>query len=234
MLAAMPGSEHGRRRIYLLRHGAVDYFTPEGAPLPTATVPLSATGRAQARSVAAALAGVGFDRVVVSGALRSVETARIVVGPRGPRLEVVEDLTEIRGGRLADIPAAEVEPVFLGALGPGLTPESRFLGGETYGSLTSRVIPALRALIGEPGWTRLLLVLHGVVNRVILADLLGAGLDLLHALEQDCACVNVIDVGPGGAVVRLVNHTPWDPAKESAHDTTMEALLRAYRPAPDR
>ena len=34
-----------RRRLYLMRHGSVSYFTPEGKPLPPETVPLSSAER---------------------------------------------------------------------------------------------------------------------------------------------------------------------------------------------
>ena len=37
-----------RRRIYLMRHGAVSYFDDDGRPVPEDSVPLTAEGRAQA------------------------------------------------------------------------------------------------------------------------------------------------------------------------------------------
>ena len=37
-----------RRRIYLIRHGSVDYFHVDGTPLLPLTVPLNASGRQQA------------------------------------------------------------------------------------------------------------------------------------------------------------------------------------------
>ena len=37
-----------RRRLYLMRHGSVSYFTPDGKPVPPDTVPLNETGIAQA------------------------------------------------------------------------------------------------------------------------------------------------------------------------------------------
>ena len=59
-----------------------------------------------------------------------------------------------------------------------------------------------------------------------LAELLGAGLGAFSTLEQDPACVNVIDVDEcGGAIVRLVNFTPWSAVKCGLHLTTMERLF---------
>src|SRR5438045_147042 len=84
-----------RRRIYLMRHGSVDYFDPEGKPLHPAGVPLNAEGRRQAEAVGRLLADVPLDRVITSGLPRSVETARRVIAPRSLLLEVHTELREI-------------------------------------------------------------------------------------------------------------------------------------------
>ncbi len=56
----------------------------------------------------------------------------------------------------------------------GVVPlDTPFLGGETVGALLDRVLPALDALLAEPGWDVLLLVLHGAVNRAILSRALA-------------------------------------------------------------
>jgi probable phosphoglycerate mutase len=218
-----------RRRVYLLRHGAVRYFTEDGRPVSAPTVPLSPEGREQARAAAEALAHVPFDRAIVSGLPRTVETAGIVLGNRSLPLEQIEAFHEIRGGRLADIPEDRVEEEFLAAFHPGLEPDSRFLGGETFGSLLARVVPAFEALCADESWSELLLVLHGAVNRAILAHALGAGLRLFASVEQDPACLNILDVEPGHVVVRLVNYTPYEPLKGGSRLTTMERLYLEYR-----
>ena len=68
-----------RRRIYLLRHAEVAYFDADGQPVAPDEVPLTPAGRHQAERAGAALAGVGFDRVLTSGLPRTVETARLVL-----------------------------------------------------------------------------------------------------------------------------------------------------------
>ena len=40
----------------------------------------------------------------------------------------------------------------------------------------------------------MLVVAHGVVNRLILAKLLGAPLGALGKLEQDACCINLIEI----------------------------------------
>src|ERR1700688_1940002 len=68
-----------RRRVYLMRHGDVDYFAPDGRPYPPATVPLNDEGRLQAAAAGRELAIVPLDRAVTSGLRRSVETATIAL-----------------------------------------------------------------------------------------------------------------------------------------------------------
>ncbi len=229
-------SSLGRRRIYLMRHAEVAYFDETGHPYPPRTVALTAEGREQAAAAAGMLAPVPLDRVVTSPLPRTVETARFVIGDRALTPEARENLREIEGGRLRDIPEEGLEAAFTGAF-LRLGRESRFLGGETFGGFVDRVVPAFLALCAEPGWRHLLIVAHGGTNRAILLHALGAGIAAFGAIEQDAACINIIDVEPepegGGtrAIVRLLNHTPYNEQKLGLELTTMERLYRAYRPA---
>jgi probable phosphoglycerate mutase len=221
-----------RRRVYLMRHGEVDYFGPDGKPYRPETVPLNAEGREQAAAAARELAAVSLDRVVASGLRRSVETAALAVGARPLSVEHRPELREIETGqlsRLRELSPPQVEDAFLGALASGIGRATQFLGGETFGALEDRVWPSFQALLAESGWRGLLIVAHGVVNRVILGRVLGAGLAGLGALEQDAGCVNVLDVDDAGRVlVRLVNHTPYNPLKAGMELSTLERLYHQY------
>ena len=214
-----------RRRIYLMRHAQVAYFE-DGRPLRPDLVPLTETGREQARAAAELLAGIEFDRVITSGLPRTVETARIVAPTHEP--ESWPELREIESGRLGDIPEDELEAAFVSAW-HGVVPEDTpFLGGETIRSLLDRVLPAMERLLADQNWDAVLLVLHGGVNRAILSHALTGERVLLGNLEQSPACINVVDVGEDW-VVRGVNHTPYDPVHASGRLRTMEELWREFR-----
>jgi len=212
-----------RRRLYLMRHGEVTYVVA-GRPVPPDGVELNDEGRRQAEAARLLLADVPFDRVVVSGLPRTVETARTVLGERGLPLETVPELSEIRGGRNEDIAASE-DPrgVFVGALTGTLTRERRFLMGESFGEFQDRVLPAWRALLADRSWKHLLLVAHGGTNRVLLSEMLGVGLAGAGHFEQDPACVNIIDFDEHDfAIARMINYTPYNPHKFGDTLTTME------------
>jgi len=224
-----------RRRIYLMRHGSVTYFDATGKPLPPDAVPLNELGRAQATAAGKAFAqdGLKFDRVIVSGLPRTVETATRVLAETGQdiALEQWPEWEELRGGQLASIPDSELKEAFVGAF-EGVVPEDkRFLGGESIGELMDRIFPGIKRLRADASWETVLLVLHGGVNRAILSHALTGQRLFLGNLAQTAGCINALDVGsePLDWVVRTVNYSPPSPLQGNARATTMEILLEQYR-----
>ncbi|WP_028102464.1 histidine phosphatase family protein [Pseudoduganella violaceinigra] len=224
-----------RRRVFLMRHGSVTYFDEAGKPHLPETVPLNEAGRAQASAAGQAFAadGIKFDRVIVSGLPRTVETAMGVLAETGQRiaLETWPELAEIRGGKLSGIPDDKLRDAFTGAF-EGVVPEQRrFLGGESVGELMDRIHPAIARLLADESWDTVLLVLHGGVNRAILSYALTGGQRLfLGNLSQAAGCINALDVGqqPHDWIVRFSNYAPHAPLQAATRSTTMEQLLKEY------
>jgi broad specificity phosphatase PhoE len=215
-----------RRRIYLMRHAQVAYFQ-DGRPVRQETLPLTDEGREQARAAAALFEGITFDRVVTSGLLRTLETARIVAPSLEP--ESWPDLREIEAGRITDIPEDEIEQAFI-SVWRGIVPEDvRFLGGETIASLLDRVLAAVERLLEDADWDIVLAVLHGGVNRAILSYALTGGRTFLGNFEQSPGCINVLDVGDDW-VVHAVGVAPTDLTHRRGRLRTMEELWEEFRP----
>jgi probable phosphoglycerate mutase len=224
-------SPPARRRVFLLRHAEVDYFDRDGRPQQPATVSLNEQGLAQAAAVAAALTGVPFDLAVCSGLNRTRQTAERVLAGRGVPLHEEPRLREIEMGKLRDWAGGTPEDArraLLEALGENIDPSSRFLGGETFEDLGGRVAAAWLGLFRQR-WRTALVVAHSVVNRLLLSWALGAPLGSLGRIEQDACCVNLIEVEETGVpLVRLVNHTPWSPAKDGLTHSTLEGLYLQF------
>lgn len=224
-----------RRRMYVMRHGSVTYFDASGKPVLPEQVPLNDDGRAQADAAGAAFAreGVVFDRVIVSGLPRTVETASRVLAAAGvdSPVETWPELQEIRGGRLADIPADQLRAAFTGVFAGSVAESTRFLGGESVGELQGRVHPAIARLRADPDWDCVLLVLHGGVNCAILSLALTGARMFLGGLAQAPGCINALDVGtsPDDWVVRYVNYSPPAPLQALVRTTTMEDLMQQYK-----
>ena len=221
-----------RRRLYLMRHGAVSYFAA-GRPAQPDDVGLNDEGRAQAEAARALLESVALDRVVTSGLPRSVQTARIVAQSHKVQIEERPELRELRGAKLSSIPAGELETEFVHAFRGVVPNDKRFLGGETIGELFDRVLPALERLFADRSWDAALAVLHGGVNRAILSYALTCDRMFLGHFELAPGCVSILDVGddwPQTAIVRAVNVSPLDLLHASTRQTTMEGYWAELQP----
>lgn len=231
----MPIASSPRRRVYLMRHGSVTYFDAAGKPVLPESVPLNELGRAQATAAGRMFADqqVRFDRVIVSGLPRTVETATRVLAETRQQvaLETWPELEEIRGGRLANIADADLRAAFTGAFEGMADQDKRFLGGESVGELMDRIHPAVARLRADPDWDTVLLVLHGGVNCAILSLALTGQRMFLGALAQTAGCINALDVGQHETdwVLRFMNYAPPAPLQADTRSTTMEQLYAQYR-----
>lgn len=226
-----------RRRLLLMRHGAVEYFDASGRPHPPDDVPLTAAGIQQAEAAGRAFATgqVRIDRAITSGMVRTRATAMHVLAAAASDAPVEhwEALQEIRGGSLAAIREVDLRDAFIGAFEGPVPLAQQFLGGETVGALLDRTLPALQGLLAATDWDTALLVLHGGVNRGLLSWFLTGQAVFLGGLAQDPGCINVIDVGPTPAtsIVRVLNLCPLDTLRTDTRLSTMEELLHKYQRA---
>ena len=224
-----------------MRHGAVTYFDgTTGRPVLPEQVRLNDEGIAQAQAAGEAFraAGVRFDRVIVSGLPRTVETADLVLRHAGQSdltPQVWPEWQEIRGGRLGDIPQDQLVQAFTGLQRSPVAESQRFLNGESIGELLDRVLGGVARLQADPDWDCALLVLHGVVNAALLSHAVTGGQRLmLGSWVQSPACINVLDVAPptdaspGDWLLRVSNFAPTHPLHADERSTTMEALFAQY------
>jgi broad specificity phosphatase PhoE len=224
-----------RRRIYLMRHGSVDYFGADGAPVAAShDVPLNALGLAQAIAAGTAFAqhGVRFDLAIASGLPRTVQTAQRALAAAGQGdlpVAVVPELAEIRGGSMEAIPDERLHAEFVGVFtSTGNVEHLRFMGGESIGELLDRVLPAFEAILARRDWDTLLLVLHGGVNRAIVSRALTGGRAYFGRIEQAPACINIVDVGDDDLILRATNVAPTQLLHASGRGTSMEGMLAQY------
>lgn len=224
-----------RRRLYLVRHGHVDYFDQLGRPLDPRSVLLSEVGLLQASSLGQVLASIHFDRMLCSDYPRAEQTLSVALDGRSPSYLAVSDLREIRAGRLREIPAETLHETVLGTFRNAARPNATFLGGERWDEFQHRVLHVLHDLLNDSSWDSALIVSHDAVNRVLLGWAAGTGLASIAAYEQDNACLNIVDIDTRGTeilsrVIRTQNFTAYNPGKIGLSETVLENLFNALKP----
>ncbi|MEM9840500.1 MAG: histidine phosphatase family protein, partial [Pseudomonadota bacterium] len=176
----------GRRRLYLLRHGHVDYFAPGITDF--SQVPLTDEGRAQAGRAHQALADVAFDKAFHSGLPRTMETLNIVLGDRADETSIhgVPLMEELRGGRVEAKTPEELAAWLAFSFDDASEEGASFLpGGELFSDAEARIVDGLETIVHGEAWRTAILVAHEGVNRILLAHLTGGGLGALSHFEQD-------------------------------------------------
>jgi alpha-ribazole phosphatase/probable phosphoglycerate mutase len=201
-----------RTRLFLIRHGQVEGHEAKRYN-GQKNVALTGHGRQQLDEVAARLAGVPLDAVWSSDLDRCRYGAERLAATRGLTVVYREGVRELHAGDWEGLTWDELQrlyPVEWQARLANIV-NYRIPGGESFLDAAQRVREEVaRLLTAHPG-QNVALVAHGGVNRIILLDALGAPLDRVFSLEQDYACLNVIDYfADGYRTVRLMNadHLP--------------------------
>ncbi len=238
-MGSLPGTT-GRRRIYLMRHGFVDYTSQKVRETrDPSQAYLTESGREEARAAGLALADVHFDLALCSGLHRTRETAEIVLShhPYDLMLEDEERFCELRSGQYIHFTSAEqLAATMTFQFEAAGDADATFLeGGEKFSDAMVRIVEGLEALLARPGWHTALVVAHEVVNRLMLAWAIGAPLGASAGFEQDTGCINIVDfdlvpddegiVRIERALLKAVNLTPANYLKNGMNLRSLEAIF---------
>lgn len=200
-------SNSGPRKIYLVRHGAVQREGNARRFIGQLDIPLSSEGIQQVRRLRERLVDTELSAIFCSDLRRSAATAAILA-QISPRLTPIEmpQLREINLGEWDGLDFDEVsnrDPE--GFEERGRDPvHYQPPGGESFLDCTIRVIPAFYHIL-QSTRGNLLIVGHAGVNRIILCQVLGRSLANLFDVPQDYACLNVICTKDGGFEVKVLN-----------------------------
>jgi probable phosphoglycerate mutase len=185
-------------RILLARHGETQWNVEGRSQGQGFDIPLSETGRAQARSLGGRLAGLPILRAVASPLLRARQTAELALGGRAGILTFDDRLMEISHGHWEGLLPEEIRAAF-----PEVhkawreTPDQVLLpGGESLQAVDARAWAAFRAACEGLGEEEVVfIVTHDAVNRTLLCRVMGLPLSRVWAFRQASACLNLLE-GP--------------------------------------
>ncbi len=195
-------------KIYLLRHGAIQGFDRK-TYIGQSDLPLSAEGIDQAIAWHRFFQDILPEKIVCSDLERSLHTAKIIAGPSSGGIQVQNAFREISLGRWEGIPMKEIRKNFpeqwalRGRNLKGFRPP----GGESFSDLAKRVLPAFHQLCAYIQ-SDTVIVAHAGVNRVILAELMGADLNAVLQIPQDYAAGNLIEISQEERYAVYVNKVP--------------------------
>jgi len=182
--------------LYLVRHGATEAnervpYILQGNSIDLA---LSPRGERQAQELAGFLRRFPIARVYTSALRRARQTAEAIGKSLALAPLVADDLYECNVGVW--------EGLDWGAISQRYPAEHRrfvdnpadnpYLGGESYGHVLRRSRPVIDRLIAQHSGESIVVVGHNVVNRVLLADMLGLPLRLAPGIPQGNGCVNLV------------------------------------------
>lgn len=222
-----------RRRLYLFRHGAVDYIEPDGQWVEDPDiVDLNQRGIAQAAAMAELFKDICVDKAVCSGLPRTRQTGETIIGDRSVELEVFAELEEIRPLKGQNAGGYDVCADIAFSHWRAEEEDARFLGGERYHDFYERIAAAMETLLADRSWHNLAVFAHGGTNAAVLGWATGVGLRAFGLLDQSMCCLNIVDFDFADSgrllrkTVRGMNITAEDPVMRERHAGDMEMLAR--------
>lgn len=228
---ALDGSN--RRRLYLFRHGAVDYLDENGELVADPDlVSLNARGRSQASAMAEWFVDVHIDRAACTGLPRTRETGLTILADRELELQVIPEFEEIRPMWGEASGGYDIVTDVAFSHWRAEQDDAAFLGGERYRDFYERISDAMETLIGDTSWHDFALFAHGGTNAAVLGWTTGVGLQAFGLLDQSTCCLNVIDFDFDDEgrllrkTVRGMNITADDPVMRTREAGDMELLAR--------
>ncbi|REE95361.1 bifunctional RNase H/acid phosphatase [Thermomonospora umbrina] len=192
----------------LLRHGQTP-FSVEKRFAGVGDVPLTETGREQARAAALALKDLGLDAVVTSPLGRCRDTAAEVAAATGAPVRVEDGFRETDFGRWEGLTFAEVRERWPEQMDAWLAdPEAAPPGGESFAATARRVRTALDKLKVRHRRRTVLVVSHVTPIKLLVRDTLQAPMGALYRMHLDVSSLTRIDwYDDGPAVLRSFNDT---------------------------
>lgn len=194
-------------RLFLVRHGQVAGYE-EKRYNGQANIPLTDRGRGQIDQLCSLLAQQPLHAIYTSDLDRCTYGADQLAAQTGLPAVRETAFREIHCGTWQGKAWSDLKQEFPAEWQARLRniAHFRFPGGESFHDAAARVRPALQSLLNQHRGQNIVMFSHGGINRIVLLDALGAPLDCAFVIEQNYACLNIIDYRADGYCrIRLVN-----------------------------
>ena len=193
----------------LLRHGETP-LSVERRFAGRGDIPLTETGRLQAKAAAQRLAARGGVQLIVTSPLQRARlTADAVAAATGAPVEVDDGWIETDFGEWEGLSYAEAMERWPAEVAAWMGDTSVAPpGGESFAAAGRRVLAALNRLLDRAGPGRVVVVSHVTPMKTVLRHALLAPPPALRRMHLDVACLCEVNwYADGPAVVRSLNDT---------------------------
>jgi alpha-ribazole phosphatase len=194
-------------RVYLMRHGEVANGG-EKRYNGHIDVDITQKGVDQMHRLAEMLDGKSLAAVYSSDLIRSEKGARIIATKAGLSHTSVRELRERSVGAWEGLTAEEIKqryPEEYTAWRADLL-NYRPPQGECLLDVRNRILPVYKKIVSSHRDQEIAMLLHGGVNRVILAEALGMDMLNLFRIDQSFGAMNIIEhFDDGLTLVKLLN-----------------------------
>jgi probable phosphoglycerate mutase len=178
------------RKIFLVRHGQIDYGNKKRY-IGITDLPLTNAGIVQATRLKEYFSGIEIEKAFSSPLKRCMQTAEILLEGSSINWEVIDELKEINMGKWENLTIDYIKEHFRDMYEKRGANIDTFipLGGESFEQLQKRVMPAFEYIV-ENTAGNILIISHAGVNRVILSKLLDFPLQDIFKISQPYGCIN--------------------------------------------
>lgn len=197
-------SKENATRLYLARHGQV---VNDGVYNGQNDVDITPVGLGQMERLRGLLQDKKLAGVYSSDLRRTQRGADLIAAAHGLNPQSFPEFREMHFGRWQGLTYAEVMEQYPLDMAQWIEDLEHFRipGGESLSDARHRVMPKLMELVEKHRGQEILVVCHGALNRVILADALQLPMTQLLRIEQDYGCLNIVEYYPDWTVVKMVN-----------------------------
>ena len=191
-----------RKRLYLFRHGEVDYMRSGKVVDDPDQVNLTENGRQQAVNIDENTKEFTIERIVCSGLPRTIQTGEHVAKRRGIKIESFPSLKEYQWDPKL---LMETDITKFGYLFEDSKAKEMIGGTEDADEFYKRVIGTLEKIIKEE-FSQIAAFLHGAVNAAIMCWVNDVDISLASKYDQDHAALNIIDIdiSSKGEIIRKI------------------------------
>ena len=197
------------QRVFLVRHGETDKLA-KGRCYGKLDVPLSELGVQQMAQSAQLLAPLGPTRIISSPRIRALDSANTIATACALNVSVNEQFAELHFGDFEGLRYEEVEAKYPEFYSNWMThpTEVTFPNGESYNSMSERVVSGFEHLITSGLGEKTVLVAHGGVIRIILAQILALDPKYVFRLDQSYSAISCLDFYGDTPLLRVMNWLP--------------------------